>query len=136
MAVDKDINILVVDDSLGIRLAVKKMFNKLGFEHIEIADDGTTALEIMKDQLFDLVVVDWSMPKMSGIELVQEMKKSERLKDIPALLVTADEEQETIMTALRAGINNYMKKPYEAKVIIEKIDQIFKFQEKQRLRNN
>jgi len=134
--VNKDINILVVDDSLGIRLAVKKMFNKLGFENIELADDGTTALEIMKDQLFDLVVVDWSMPTMSGIEMVQEMKKSDRLKDIPALLVTADEEQETIMTALRAGINNYMKKPYESKVIIEKINQIFKFQEKQRQRNS
>lgn len=136
MSIDRNIHILIVDDSLGIRLAVKKMFKKLGFEHIETADDGTSALEILENQLFDLVIVDWSMPKMSGIELVQEMRKSKRLQGIPTLLATADEEQETIMMALRAGINNYMKKPYEAKVIIEKIEQIFKFKEKQRQRSD
>ena len=127
MAVDKNIKILVVDDSIGIRLAAKKIFKNLGYDNITIADDGTTGLEKLKKEPFDLVVADWNMPKMSGIELLKEMQKDSSLKEIPFLLVTGDEDQDNIMKAIQEGISNFMSKPYNAKVLESKINRIFDF---------
>ena len=74
MIVSTEIKILVVDDSVGIRLAAKKVFQSLGYKVVSVADDGTTALEALKKASFDLVVADWNMPKMSGVELLEALK--------------------------------------------------------------
>ncbi|MBT6616247.1 MAG: response regulator [Deltaproteobacteria bacterium] len=135
MAVNKDIRILVVDDSIGIRLAAKKVFQNLGFMQVSVADDGTTALEELKKEPFELVVADWNMPKMSGIDLLKAMRAEKSLENIPFLLVTGDDNQDNIMEAIKAGISNFMTKPYDAKVLSEKIERIFTFQDELNGRN-
>ena len=127
MTISKDIKILVVDDSVGIRLAARKVFQNLGFKNVSLADDGTTALEELKKETYDLVVADWNMPQMSGVDLLHAMREDSSLKNIPFLLVTGEENQDSLMEAIRAGINNFMKKPYDAKVLSEKIERIFAF---------
>ncbi|MBT4087486.1 MAG: response regulator [Deltaproteobacteria bacterium] len=136
MAVNKDIRILVVDDSIGIRLAAKKVFQNLGFMQVSVADDGTTALEELKKEPFELVVADWNMPKMSGIDLLKAMRAEKSLENIPFLLVTGDDNQDNIMAAIKAGISNFMTKPYDAKVLSEKIERIFTFQDELNGRNS
>lgn len=135
MTVSKDIKVLIVDDSVGIRLAAKKIFKSLGYSNITAVDDGTTALEALKKQPFDLVVADWNMPKMSGVDLLKNMKKDTSLADIPFLLVTGEENQDSLMDAIRSGISNFMTKPYDARILAEKIDRIFAFKEEQAGRN-
>lgn len=134
MIVNKDIKILVVDDSVGIRLAAKKVFQSLGYKNVTAADDGTTALAELKKAPFDLVVADWNMPNMSGVELLKEMKSDSSLDQIPFLLVTGEENQESLMEAMKAGISNFMTKPYNAKVLSEKIERIFTFKAEQEKR--
>ena len=136
MAVSKNIRILVVDDSIGIRLAAKKIFQKLGYLQVSIADDGTTALEELKKGKFELVVSDWNMPKMSGIDLLKAMRADESLEKIPFLLVTGDDDQDNIMAAIKAGINNFMTKPYDAMVLSEKIERIFAYQKERNKLNS
>ncbi len=131
MTISKDINILVVDDSVGIRLAAKKVFQNLGFNKVSVADDGTTALEELKKEPFDLVVADWNMPKMSGVDLLKAMRAEKSLEKIPFLLVTGEENQDSLMDAMRAGISNFMTKPYDAKILSEKIERIFAFKAEQ-----
>jgi len=131
MDVSKDIKILVVDDSVGIRLAAKKIFKSLGYNNVTAADDGTTALAALKQEPFDLVVADWNMPQMSGVDLLKAMKGDPSLVDIPFLLVTGEENQEHLMEAIRSGISNFMTKPYDAKLLAEKIDRIFTFKKAQ-----
>jgi len=115
-------------------MIAKKIFKKLGYPNVEVADDGSTALEHLQNEEVDLVVADWSMPEMSGIELVAKMRAHEKLKHIPLLLVTAEEDQDCIMEALRCGANNYMTKPYDAKVLQQKIEKIFAFREKRQIK--
>ncbi len=127
MEIDKDIKILVVDDSPAIRMIASKMFKKMDFFNVSLADDGDTGLEELKKESYDLVIADMNMPKMSGLELLAEMKNDEKFKDIPFLLVTAEEDQEEIMSAIRAGISNYMTKPWEISKLTQKMERVFKF---------
>lgn len=126
---EKEIQILVVDDAMPIRMAAKKILNKLGYPNISLADDGTTALDELKARPFDLVIADWNMKQMSGLELLAEMRADDKLADIPFLLVTGEDDQEIIMEAIKAGINGFMTKPYKAKDLSEKIDRIFSYKE-------
>ncbi len=127
---DKDIRILVAEDSVGTRMLVKKILRNIGFMDVELVEDGVEALEKMEDEEFDLIISDWIMPKMNGLELVAAIRANERWRQLPILLVTADEEPENIMSAMRAGATNYMTKPYDAQVLNEKIQRIFEFQAK------
>jgi two-component system chemotaxis response regulator CheY len=136
MTVSKDIKILVVDDSVGIRMAAKKVLQNLGFMHVSVADDGTTAMEELKKGPFELVVADWNMPQMSGIDLLKAMRADKSLASIPFLLVTGDDNQDNIMEAIKAGISNFMTKPYDAKVLSEKIERIFAYQAENDQRNS
>ncbi|MDH5560785.1 MAG: response regulator [Deltaproteobacteria bacterium] len=130
MNLNKDIKVLVVDDSVGIRLAAKKIMVNLGFNNTVVAEDGDVALEMLLKEPYDLVIADWNMPRMSGLELLVEMRKNEKIKDTPFLLATGDEEQETLVKAIKAGANYYMKKPYDAKILLERIEHIFEFRDK------
>ncbi|MCP4298057.1 MAG: response regulator [Proteobacteria bacterium] len=130
MEVDKEIVVLVADDSIGIRMIAKKIFKKLGYTNVVVVDDGSTAMDYLNENSVDLVVADWNMPELSGIDLAKKMRLDDSLKNIPFLLVTAEEDQDAIMEALRAGVNNYMTKPYDAKVLQEKIEKMFSFKER------
>ena len=135
MSPNQDLRILLVDDSVGTRTLVKKMLRNLGYSEVETAGDGHEALDLILEDDFDLVISDWIMPKMSGVELVEQLKKNEDTKNIPVLLVTADDDPANIMAALKAGADNYMCKPYDAKVLAEKIEKVFQFKEKKAQRN-
>src|SRR3989339_1314870 len=125
MAANKDMRILVVDDFSTMRRIVKNILRQLGFNNVDEADDGSTALIKLNKEKFDFVVTDWNMPKMSGLELLKEIRGSESLKHIPVLMVTAEALQENIIAAIKAGVSNYVVKPFDAATIAEKMDKIF-----------
>ncbi len=125
MAYDKNINVLIVDDFSTMRRILKNILRQMDFKNIMEADDGTTAVDILKDQQVGLIVCDWNMPKMTGIELLRFVRDTEGLSDIPFLMVTAEAQQENIIEAVKAKVNNYVVKPFTAETLGEKIDKIF-----------
>jgi len=129
MTVNKDIHILLVDDALGIRLAAKKLLNKLGFGRVSVADDGTTALAQLKTAAVDLVIADWNMEQMSGIELLQQIKADASLAGIPFILATGEGDPARLMEAIKAGISAFINKPFEAQSLSDKIERVFEFKD-------
>jgi len=125
MAANKDMRILVVDDFSTMRRIVKNILRQLGFNNVIEADDGTTALTKLQAEKVDFVITDWNMPKMSGLELLKAIRSSDTLKDLPVLMVTAEALQENIVAAIKAGVSNYVVKPFDAATISEKIEKIF-----------
>lgn len=121
----KDIRILVVDDFSTMRRIIKNLLRDLGFTNVDEADDGKTALPLLKHGRVDFLITDWNMPGMSGIDLIREVRSDPRLAHIPILMVTAEAKREQIITAAQAGVNGYIVKPFTAAVLKEKIDKIF-----------
>jgi two-component system chemotaxis response regulator CheY len=121
-----DMNVLVVDDAATMRRIVRSLLRELGIKNVREAEDGEIALEDLKRQRADLVVSDWAMPKMTGIELLRAIRQDEALKDTPVLMVTAESKKENIMEAVQAGVNNYIVKPFNSKTLEEKLNKIFK----------
>ncbi|WP_444543278.1 chemotaxis response regulator CheY [Marinobacterium nitratireducens] len=117
--------ILVVDDFSTMRRIIKNLLRDLGFTNVLEADDGKTALPILKQGSVDFLVTDWNMPGMTGIDLLKEVRKDPQLAAIPVLMVTAEAKREQIITAAQAGVNGYVVKPFTAAVLKEKIDKIF-----------
>ncbi|WP_456401255.1 chemotaxis response regulator CheY [Persephonella sp.] len=122
---DRNIKILVVDDMATMRKIIKGLLDQLGFKNIDEAEDGKVALQKLKSGKYDFVVTDWNMPNMTGLELVQEIRKDPDLKSIPVLMVTAEAKKENVLLAIKAGVNNYIVKPFTAEVLKEKIEKIF-----------
>ncbi len=120
-----NIKILVVDDMSTMRRIVKSILNQLGFTNIEEAENGKQALAKLKAEKFDFVVTDWNMPEMDGLELVKAIRSDDELKNIPVLMVTAEGKKENVIEALKAGVNNYIVKPFTPEVLKEKIEKIF-----------
>ena len=125
MAMNPEMRILVVDDMSTMRRIVKNIFKQLGFANIEEAENGRDALDRLKAGKFDLVVSDWNMPVMPGIELLKNIKADPALKHIPVLMVTAEAHQGNLVEAIQAGVSNYIVKPFTAETIKEKLDKIF-----------
>ena len=117
--------ILVVDDFATMRRIVKNLLRDLGFSNVTEADDGSSALPLLKDGNFDFVVTDWNMPQMKGIDLLKAIRADERMKELPVLLVTAEAKKEQIVEAANAGVNGYVVKPFTAETLKGKIDKIF-----------
>ena len=122
---DTNIRILVVDDSPTIRELTKIFLKDLEFTNVEEAADGSNALEKLKSEVFDLVITDWNMPKLSGLDLLKAIRADDKMKKIPVLMVTSVAEKENVIQAAQAGINDYMLKPISAEVLKSKIDKIF-----------
>jgi two-component system chemotaxis response regulator CheY len=125
MAYDKNMKVLVVDDFSTMRRIVKNILRQLGFNNIVEADDGTTAVSILEREKVDLIISDWNMPNMTGIELLRHVRSTEELKDLPFLMVTAEAQQENIIEAVKAKVSNYIVKPFTADTLNEKIEKIF-----------
>jgi len=122
---DLSMTVLVVDDFATMRRILKNIFRQLGFENIIEADDGTTALEALKKNKIDLIVSDWNMPKMTGLELLKTVRASDENKDIPFLMVTAEAQKQNVLDAVQAGVSNYVVKPFTAEQISDKLEKIF-----------
>ena len=127
---DKGIRILIVDDFSTMRRIVKNLLNDLGFTNTPEADDGTTALVELQKAKFDLVVTDWNMPGMPGIDLLKAIRADESLAKIPVLMVTAEAKREQIIEAAQAGVNGYIIKPFTAATLEDKLVKIFERMEK------
>jgi len=125
MPADKNMMILVVDDFSTMRRIVKNILRQLGFTNLTEADDGTTAMAKLKSEKIDFIITDWNMPKMTGMELLKEVRADPDLKHLPVLMVTAEALQENIIAAVKAGVNNYIVKPFDAKTLGEKLEKIF-----------
>lgn len=119
--------ILVVDDFSTMRRIIKNLLRDLGFNNTSEADDGLTALPMLKSGKFDLLVTDWNMPGMQGIDLLKAVRADDDvdLKNIPVLMVTAEQKKEQIIEAAQAGVNGYIVKPFTALILKEKLEKIF-----------
>ena len=118
-------NILIVDDFSTMRRIIKNLLRDLGFNNTSEADDGQTALPMLKTGRFDFLVTDWNMPGMDGLTLLKSVRADDDLKEMPVLMVTAEAKREQIVVAAEAGVNGYVVKPFTAVTLKEKIDKIF-----------
>lgn len=117
--------ILIVDDFSTMRRIIKNLLRDLGFSNTHEADDGVTALPMLRNGDFDFLVTDWNMPGMNGIDLLREVRKDPKLSALPILMVTAEAKRDQIIEAAQAGVNGYVVKPFTAQVLKEKIEKIF-----------
>jgi two-component system chemotaxis response regulator CheY len=122
---NKNMKILIVDDFSTMRRIVKNLLRDLGFNETSEADDGQSALPMLKTGKFDFLVTDWNMPGMDGLELLKHVRSDENLKHMPVLMVTAEAKREQIVVAAQAGVNGYVVKPFTAATLKEKIEKIF-----------
>jgi two-component system chemotaxis response regulator CheY len=122
---DQNMRILVVDDFSTMRRIVKNVLKQIGYSNIDEAEDGADALNKLRSRRYDFVVSDWNMPNLDGLEMLKEIRADEQLKGLPVLMVTAEAEKEKVVTAIRAGVNNYIVKPFTAETLKQKMEQIY-----------
>jgi two-component system chemotaxis response regulator CheY len=120
----KDLTVLVVDDFVTMRRIVRKILRDLEFENIIEAEDGSAALDVLKTTKVDLIVSDWNMPRMTGLELLKQVRGTDNIKDTPFLMVTAEAQKENIVEAVKARVSNYIVKPFTAATLEEKLAKI------------
>jgi len=119
-------NVLVVDDVEITRIIICKILNRIGFDNIFEADDGPAALSILREFPIDLIITDWNMPQMSGLELLQKIRANPEHQHIPVLMITAEGQEEYLLAAVKAGADNYVVKPFRAETLKEQIETVFK----------
>jgi len=122
--VSKNLRFLVVDDFSTMRRIVKNLLNDLGYANVQEADDGQTALPMLKTGGFDFLVTDWNMPGMPGLDLLKAVRADPALAKLPVLMLTAEAKREQIIEAAQAGVNGYVIKPFTAVTLKEKIEKI------------
>jgi two-component system, chemotaxis family, chemotaxis protein CheY len=122
--VQQNLNFLVVDDFSTMRRIIKNLLHDLGYANVTEADDGTTALPLLKQGNFDFLITDWNMPGMPGLELLKQVRSDTRLSKMPVLMLTAEAKREQIVEAAQAGVSGYVIKPFTAITLKEKIDKI------------
>ena len=123
---DQNMKILTVDDFSTMRRIIRNMLRQLGYTNVVEAEDGAEALSLLQREKVDFVISDWNMPHMNGLDLLKAIRADANLKPLPVLLVTAEALKENVVEALKAGVNNYVVKPFTAETLKEKIDAIFK----------
>lgn len=123
--IDTSIKVLVVDDMSTMRRIVKNVLRQIGFTDIMEAENGQDAITKLKSGGYGLVVSDWNMPVMQGIELLRTVRADPELKNLPFLMVTAEAQKENIIEAVQAGVSNYVVKPFTAEALQEKLEKIF-----------
>ena len=125
MPTEKNLKILVVDDFSATRTIVINHLSKLGYSNTVEVENGFSALARLRSALFDLVVTDWSMSGMSGLDLLKLIRADSGLKHIPVLMVTSEDLQGNIITAIKAGLNDYIVRPFEEHTFEQKLEKIF-----------
>lgn len=125
MAVDLSIPVLVVDDYNTMVRIIRNLLRQLGFEHIDDASDGSAALAKMRTRKYGLVISDWNMEPMTGYSLLQEVRSDPDLSSTPFIMVTAESKTENVIAAKKAGVSNYIVKPFNAQTLRNKIEAVF-----------
>ncbi|MBI1244114.1 MAG: response regulator [Alphaproteobacteria bacterium] len=121
MAVDLRMNVLIVDDYKTMLRIVKNLLNQIGFTNVDEAEDGSSALQKVRAKEYGLIISDWNMQPMTGLQLLQEVRGDAKLKHIPFIMVTAESKTENVIAAKQAGVNNYIVKPFNAATLKGKI---------------
>ena len=121
---DKKMKILVVDDFATMRKVIRNLLKQVGYDNVVEAENGEAALSVLKSQSIDFVISDWNMPNMTGLDLIKAIRADSELGKTPFLMVTAEALKENVVQAVKAGVNNYIVKPFTAEVLNEKIDHI------------
>ncbi|OYX14886.1 MAG: two-component system response regulator [Rhizobiales bacterium 32-66-8] len=125
MAVDLSIPVLVVDDYKTMVRIIRNLLKQIGFEDVDEASDGTEALSKLKERRYGLVISDWNMEPMTGYELLKRVRDDQDLSEIPFIMVTAESKSENVIAAKKAGVSNYIVKPFNAQTLKGKIDTVF-----------
>ena len=122
---DLSMKILIVDDFATMRRIMKNILKQIGFSNIIEADDGTTAMEELKKTAVDLIISDWNMPKMTGLDLLKAVRADASMAETPFIMVTAEAQQDNIILAVKAKVSQYIVKPFTAETLSEKLEKIF-----------
>lgn len=125
MALDLSMPILVVDDYKTMIRIIRNLLKQLGFEDVDEASDGTEAFSKMKERRYGLVISDWNMEPMTGYELLKHVRADTSLAKTPFIMVTAESKTENVIAAKKAGVNNYIVKPFNAQTLKGKIEAVF-----------
>jgi two-component system chemotaxis response regulator CheY len=125
VAADKNMNILIVDDYQTMLRIIKNLLKQIGFNNVDEATDGSMAYEMLEKKVYGLVISDWNMEPMTGLDLLKKVRASgERFKNIPFIMVTAESKTENVIAAKQAGVNNYIVKPFNAETLKTKIESV------------
>ncbi len=119
-----DINILIVEDLFTTRLFLRRTLKKLGYTNVVLSEDGHTALKELEQNQFDLIISDWHMPNMDGLDFFKALSKNKKWSEIPFLLITAEKERGKVIEAVQAGIKEYLVKPVEPEKLGSKIKEV------------
>jgi two-component system chemotaxis response regulator CheY len=125
MALDVSMPVLVVDDYKTMVRIIRNLLKQLGFEDVDEASDGSEALARLKERRYGLVISDWNMEPMTGYDLLRQMRATEGLTKMPFIMVTAESKIENVIAAKKAGVNNYIVKPFNAQTLKGKIEAVF-----------
>lgn len=124
MTVDRNMPILIVDDYKTMLRIIRNLLRQLDFQNVEEASDGASALQLLEQQDFELVISDWNMEPMTGLQLLREVRKSPRLKHLPFIMITAESKTENVIAAKEAGVSNYIVKPFNAETLKAKLSSV------------
>lgn len=124
-SINKQLPILIVNEVLLTRKIVKSCLSNLGFENVMEAEDGNTALEKMKNQSFQLVISEWDISHSTGIELLKQLRASDGHRELPVLMITSDAKKDDVIEAVKAGVSNYLMRPFTPDQLQSKLDAIF-----------
>jgi two-component system chemotaxis response regulator CheY len=124
MAVDKNMPVLIVDDYKTMLRIVRNLLRQLGFNNVEEATDGAAALAKARQQNFGLIISDWNMEPMTGLQLLKEVRADDALKGTPFIMITAESKTENVVAAKQAGVNNYIVKPFNAETLKTKMSAV------------
>jgi len=124
MSVDKNMNILIVDDYKTMLRIIRNLLKQLGFDNVDEATDGSEALQKLRDKPYGLVISDWNMEPMTGLQLLREVRKDVKLKGVPFIMITAESKTDNVVAAKEAGVNNYIVKPFNAATLKTKLESV------------
>ncbi|ORE94554.1 response regulator [Acuticoccus yangtzensis] len=125
MSLDLTMPVLVVDDYKTMVRIIKNLLRQIGFTDVDDASDGSEALEKIKGKTYGLVISDWNMEPMTGYELLKQVRANPETAELPFIMVTAEAKSENVVAAKKAGVNNYIVKPFNAQTLKGKIESVF-----------
>ncbi|MEE8607712.1 MAG: response regulator [Nitrospiraceae bacterium] len=121
MAVDINMPILIVDDYKTMLRIIRNLLKQLDFNNVDEASDGAEALKLLREKNFELVISDWNMEPMTGLQLLREVRSDIKLKKLPFIMITAESKTENVVAAKEAGVSNYIVKPFNAETLKQKL---------------
>jgi two-component system chemotaxis response regulator CheY len=124
MSIDKAMNVLIVDDYKTMLRIIRNLLKQIDFHNVDEATDGAEALGKLRSGSYGLVISDWNMAPMTGLQLLQEVRADAKLKAMPFIMITAESKTENVVAAKHAGVSNYIVKPFNAETLKGKIEKV------------